>query len=64
MKTPFQILPEGLVAIGRQIYLPKDKTLKDEVLREAHESRFATHFRSTNMYRDLKGYYWWPNMKR
>jgi hypothetical protein len=38
MKTPFQILPEGLVAIGRQIYLPKDKTLKDEVLREAHES--------------------------
>jgi hypothetical protein len=64
MKTPFQILPEGLVAIDRQIYLPKDKTLKDEVLREAHESRFATHFRSTNMYRDLKGYYWWPNMKR
>jgi hypothetical protein len=55
---------DGLIAIGRQIYLLKDKTLKDEVLREAHESRFATHPGSTKMYRDLKKYYWWPNMKR
>ena len=52
------------IAMGRQIYLPEDKTLKDEVLREAHESQFATHLGSTKMYRDLKEYYWWPNMKR
>jgi hypothetical protein len=44
--------------------LPEDKTLKDEVLREAHESRFTTHPVSTKMYRDLKEYYWWPNIKR
>jgi hypothetical protein len=44
--------------------LPEDKTLKDEVLREAHESRFATHPESTKMYTNLKEYYWWPNMKR
>jgi hypothetical protein len=44
--------------------LPEDKILKDEVLREAHESRFATHPGSTKMYRDLKENYWWPNMKR
>jgi 2-phosphoglycerate kinase len=50
--------------MGRRIYLLEDKTLKDEVLREAHESRFATHLRSTKMYRDLKEYYWWLNMKR
>jgi hypothetical protein len=50
--------------MGRQIYLPEDKTLKDEVLREAHESRFTTHPGSTKMYRDLKKYNWWPNMKR
>jgi hypothetical protein len=33
----FQMLSNGLIAMGRQIYLPEDKTLK-EVLREAHES--------------------------
>ena len=37
------MLSDGLIAMGRRIYLPEDKTLKDEVLREAHESRFATH---------------------
>nr|XP_034918296.1 uncharacterized protein LOC118051676 [Populus alba] len=63
-ETSFQMLSDGLIAMGRQIYLPEDKTLKDEVLREAHESRFATHPRSTKMYRDLKEYYWWPNIKR
>jgi hypothetical protein len=58
------MLSDGLIAMGRRIYLPEDKTLKDEVLRETHESRFATHPGSTKMYRDLKEYYWWPNMKR
>jgi hypothetical protein len=57
------MLSDGLIAMGRRIYLLEDKTLKDEVLREAHESRFATHLRSTKMYRDLKKYYWWLNME-
>jgi hypothetical protein len=64
IETSFQMLSDGLIAMGRRIYLPEDKTLKDEVLRETHESRFATHPGSTKMYRDLKEYYWWPNMKR
>jgi hypothetical protein len=37
------MLSDRLITIGRRIYLPEDKTLKDEVLREAHESQFATH---------------------
>jgi len=51
------MLSDGLIAMGRWIFLPDDKTLKDEVLREAHESWFATHPKSTNMYKDLKEYY-------
>ena len=43
------MLSDGLIAIGRRIYLLKDKTLKDEVLREAHESQFVTHPGSTNV---------------
>jgi hypothetical protein len=53
-KLSFQVLPGGLVAMGRRVYLPESKVLKDEILKEAHESRFATHLRSIEMYRDLK----------
>jgi len=38
IETTFQMLSDGLIVMGRRIYLLEDKTLKDEVLREAHES--------------------------
>ena len=60
----FQVVPGGLVAMGKRVYVPENKALKGEILKEAHESRFATHPGSTKMYRDLKEYYWWPNMKK
>jgi hypothetical protein len=44
--------------------LPEDKALKEEILREAYESRFTVHPRSTKIFQDLKEFYWWPNMKR
>ena len=44
--------------------MPNNEILKDDVLREAHESRFAIHPGSTKMYGDFKEYYWWSNMKR
>ena len=59
-----QMLPGGLVAMGKRVYVPENKTLKGEILKEAEESRFATHPGSTKMYRDLKEYYWWPNVKK
>jgi len=36
IETSFQMLSDGLIAMGWRIYLLEDKTLKDEVLREAH----------------------------
>ena len=37
IEKAFQMLFGGLIAMARRIYLPDHKTLKDEVLREAHE---------------------------
>jgi hypothetical protein len=45
---------DGLVVMGNRIYLPDDKVLKSEVLKEAHESKLAIHPGSTKMYRALK----------
>jgi hypothetical protein len=63
-ETPFQVLNDGMVVMGRRMYLPGDKVLKEEVLKEAHESRFTVHPGSTKMYRDLREFYWWPKMKK
>jgi hypothetical protein len=60
----FQIQKDGMVVLGRRMYLPDDQTLKMKVLHEAHKSRLATHPGSTKMYRDLKDFYWWSNMKK
>jgi hypothetical protein len=45
---------DGLIVMGNRIYLPDDKVLISEVLKEAHESELAIHPGSTKMYRALK----------
>uniref|UniRef100_A0A2N9G313 RNA-directed DNA polymerase n=1 Tax=Fagus sylvatica TaxID=28930 RepID=A0A2N9G313_FAGSY len=38
--------------------------LKEEILSEAHNTGYTVHPGGTKMYRDLKGTFWWNNMKR
>ena len=38
--------------------------LKNEILHDAHNSRYSIHPGSTKMYQDLKKNFWWPNMKK
>jgi len=45
------------MAISRLIYLFGDKTIKEEVLREAYESHFIGYPRSIKMYKNLKKNY-------
>jgi hypothetical protein len=44
--------------------MPNDKGLMEEILKEAHELKLATHPSSTKMYRDLKSFYWWLKIKK
>jgi hypothetical protein len=60
----FRVSNDGLIVMGKRIYLPDDKVLKSEVFKEADESKLAIHPRSTKMYRDFKENYWWPKMNR
>ncbi|XP_075489622.1 uncharacterized protein LOC142528454 [Primulina tabacum] len=38
--------------------------LRQEIMAEAHKSKFSVHPGSTKMYRDLKNNFWWNVMKR
>jgi hypothetical protein len=46
------------------MYLFRNKILKDEVLKGAHESRFIVYPICTKMYKDFKKFFSWPNIKR
>jgi hypothetical protein len=43
--------------------VPKDAEVRQQILDEAHLSRYSIHPRSTKMYQDLKKHYWWTKMK-
>ena len=55
---------KGVLRFSSRIWIPNVAELKQEILQEAHSSRYSIHPGSTKMYRDLKQNFWWPNMKR
>jgi hypothetical protein len=50
--------------LEKRLCVPKDKTIREAILREAHESAYSIYPRSTKMYLDLREKYWWYGLKR
>ncbi|KAG7533312.1 Zinc finger CCHC-type [Arabidopsis thaliana x Arabidopsis arenosa] len=63
-KTEYQTSNNGTIVVNGRVYVPNDKGLKGEILKEAHQSKFSIHPGSNKMYRDLKRYYHWVGMKK
>ena len=63
-QSDFGIRDDGALVIGSRLCVPAVEELKGQILGEAHNSAYAMHPGSTNMYRTLKEYYWWSGMKR
>jgi transposase InsO family protein len=55
---------KGTLWFGKRLCVPEDKAIREVILREAHESAYSIHPRSTKMYMDLKEKYWWYGLKR
>jgi hypothetical protein len=43
--------------------VPKDVEVHQQILDEAHRSRYSIHPGSAKMYQDLKQHYWWTKIK-
>jgi hypothetical protein len=54
---------QGIIWFNNHIVVPKDAEVRQQILDEAHLSRYSIHPGSTNMYQDLKQHYWWTKMK-
>jgi hypothetical protein len=55
---------QGIVWFEKRVCVPQDPELKKLILHEAHDSPYSIHPGNTKMYMDLKGRFWWSNMKR
>jgi hypothetical protein len=59
----FCLKEDGLLTHFKQAYVSESRGLKKEIMSEAHRPPYIVHPGSTKMYRDVKGSYWWNNMK-
>ncbi|GJZ08515.1 putative reverse transcriptase domain-containing protein [Tanacetum coccineum] len=50
--------------LNERAWIPKINNLRKVVMDEAYRSRYSIHPGADKMYKDVKGYYWWPCMKK
>ena len=63
MRTDLLLHGDGSLRYGARLCVPKGD-VRQELLKEAHNSPYNIHPGGTKMYRDLKQYFWWHGMKR
>ncbi|WVZ92092.1 hypothetical protein U9M48_038182 [Paspalum notatum var. saurae] len=64
-KAPgFRVDTDGTVWHRDRICVPNIKSIRDLILKEAHETTYSIHPGSEKMYQDLKQKFWWYGMKR
>ena len=54
---------DGVVYIERRIYIPNNKRIREEILKENHDSVDVGHPGQHRMLELLKRTYWWPGLK-
>jgi hypothetical protein len=55
---------QGTIWFKNRICVPEIDSLRETILKEAHDSDYSIHPGSTKMYQDLKQKYWWHGLKR
>jgi hypothetical protein len=54
---------EGVVWFKDKLCVPDIKSIRELILKEAHETTYSIHPGSEKMYQDLKKRFWWYSMK-
>jgi hypothetical protein len=55
---------EGVIWFKDRLCVPDIKSIRELILKEAHETSYSIHPGSEKMYQDLKKRFWWYVMKR
>lgn len=60
----FTVAENGTMKFKGRWCVPNDPFLKDEIMKEAHNTPYSVHPGGSKMYKDLKLSFWWPGMKK
>src|SRR5262249_51096214 len=63
-KAGFSQGVDGSVRFGSRLCVSSDVQLRNDLLEEAHRSRYTIHPGATKMYRNLKQFFWWAGIKK
>jgi hypothetical protein len=55
---------EGVIWFKDRLCVPNVQSIRELILKEAHETAYSIHPGSEKMYQDLKKKFWWYGMKR
>ena len=59
----FTLDASGAVRFRGHLCVPQKSQVKEDILKEAHRTRYTVHPSENKMYQDLKKTYWWKRMK-
>jgi len=59
----FTLDASGAVPFRDRLCVPQRSQVKEDILKEAHGTRYTVHPGENKMYQDLKNTYWWKRMK-
>ncbi|XP_059294530.1 uncharacterized protein LOC132047512 [Lycium ferocissimum] len=54
---------DSVLRLQGRLCVPHVDELRQELMVEAHSSKYSVHPGSTKMYKDLKQHYWWKSIK-
>jgi hypothetical protein len=60
----FHEAAEGVVWFKDRLYVPDIKSIRELILKEAHDTAYSIHPGSEKMYQDLKKRLWWYGIRR
>ena len=63
-QSMFELREENSLWFHNRICVPDIPEINEVILRKFHQTTYSIHPGSKNMYLDLKGVFWWNNMKR
>ncbi|XP_070048999.1 uncharacterized protein [Nicotiana tomentosiformis] len=63
-KTQFEITEDRFLRYRGRLCVPNMAGLCQQVMGEAHYSRYSIHLGATKMYHDIRGIYWWNGMEK
>ena len=55
---------DGVLRYQGRLFVLNVDDLREQILEEAHSSRYSIHPGATKMYHDLREIYWWNGMKK